>query len=188
MVGADGAEARDEIAADRGASCVIDLDPDRPDLLRVACHTVDRRADVVALDDRAVGIDDADLGSVWIALLAVTAGAEMTLRSAAVGPPMRLLCTLTPYRVAPITVHAADDDVADDDIIVGRAADRQSGESVALSGCRPAHDVAAGDGRTGALDVDAGVVGSADLVADHAVVVADELHGVAPLIDPAQAL
>ena len=76
MADSDRAQSRNQVAADRGGSRVIDLDSDRTDLLRVASHAVCRRADVVALDDRAIGIDDADLRPAGEALLAVGAGAR----------------------------------------------------------------------------------------------------------------
>ena len=72
MVAPDGAQTRDQIAADRGSSRIIDLDADRTDLW-VSRHAVGRRADVVALNDRAVGVDDTDLGAVGETFLAIGA-------------------------------------------------------------------------------------------------------------------
>ena len=118
-------------------------------ILRVARHAVGSRADVVALDDRAIGVDDADLFADGVAFFSVVAGAGNDIalgggRSADAVVARESLRTA----VAPITVTPTSQSVADHDVALSGAGDTQSGEGVALSRRCPAHDVARRGGPT----------------------------------------
>jgi hypothetical protein len=124
MIGPNRSQTCNEIAAHSCCSRVIDLDPDRPDLLRVSCHAINRRADVIALDDRAVGVYDGDLGSVGKAFFAVTAGAGDYVALGSGWTANAVIVYADPVSGGALHVQAAYNEVADDDIVIGRASDR----------------------------------------------------------------
>src|ERR1043166_7085135 len=189
MVNADGAQSGNEIAPARRAPGGADINSAGADLLRITRHAVGGGADVVAFDERSIGIDDAELGSIGEAFLAVAAVA---------GNDVALSCGRTADAVV-AGEHAVlggaaylDPDeqrIADHDVALGRAVDVQTDESVAFSRGGAADDVAGGR-RTAdvAVDTDRGVQRPVDLAADHAIVVGDDLGGVTPLIDVAHSL
>src|SRR4030095_6669505 len=173
------AQSRDEVAANGGASRIVDLDSDRADLLRVPCRAVDRRADVIAFHDRAIRVDNADLLAYRETFFTVVAGTRDDIALGCGWSAYAVVVYANSVSRSSYYINTTNHDVADDNIIVGRPADRQSGHSVALAGRRPAHDVAHWDGPAHlALYVHGRMEGPVDLATDQTVAVTDDLHAV----------
>src|ERR1041385_5162900 len=173
MVGSDGAQTGDEVAADGCSSGIADINTDGADLRRVGMHAVGGCADVVALDDGAVGIHDSDLFTDGEAFFAVVACTGNNIALGGRRSADAIVTSNHSVLSGALNYDADEQGVADHDVAFGRAVDNQSCEDITLFRLSSAHDVSRGRRPTHiTFDRDRGVQRTINLTANNVIAVA----------------